>query len=385
MLGRWLALPFAGLIISQLAGAAGAAAAMPACGNGNPLYGIAATSARNIWAVGECSGAWTRTLIERWNGRAWKRVASPNPGRAADRYDDLNDVAAVSKTRAWAVGQWGSPSYPRALILSWNGSSWRQAQSPSPGGRSGTNELYGVAATSASDAWAVGDSELGKPNSPVETLILHWTGHAWRRVPSPHPGPTSSLDAVTAVSGTDAWAVGFYRGNSGAAHTLTEHWNGKRWRQVPSPDLQGCVTTDLADVSAAGRSSAWAVGFCDVAGSQTVSERWTGSAWQLMPSPDPGTNASALGSVIDVAAQSIWATGYYSDPTGPTHALLLRWTGTAWQQTPVLGVGTTTFSVGPIAAVSRTDMWALGTVGAAGHDLVLRWNGTAWRRVTGPG
>ena len=62
------------------AGAAGAAparsfgpsASLPVFGF---LNGVAATSARNVWAVGGTNGG--KTLIVHWNGSAWRRVPSP--------------------------------------------------------------------------------------------------------------------------------------------------------------------------------------------------------------------------------------------------------------------------------------------------------------------
>ena len=61
----------------------------------------------------------------------------------------LSGVAATSASNAWAVGSTGSP---KALILRWNGTAWKQVPSPAPAG----SRLSGVAATSASNAWAVG-------------------------------------------------------------------------------------------------------------------------------------------------------------------------------------------------------------------------------------
>ncbi len=49
----------------------------------------------------------------------------------------------------------------------WNGSSWTE-QSPS-----GSGELFGVAALSATDAWAVGTTPDG------DALIERWNGSAW--------------------------------------------------------------------------------------------------------------------------------------------------------------------------------------------------------------
>src|ERR1700722_4471394 len=45
------------------------------------LYGVAAVSAKNAWAVG-CSGVCGRggkTLLLHWNGATWSQVTSPKP------------------------------------------------------------------------------------------------------------------------------------------------------------------------------------------------------------------------------------------------------------------------------------------------------------------
>jgi hypothetical protein len=131
-----------------------------------------------------------------WNGTAWKQVPSPKPSPGASSV--LYSVAATSASNAWAVGTTEFAS-AKTLILHWNGTAWKRVPSPSP---AFNNILYGVAASSASNVWAVGYAENA-------TLILHWNGTAWRRVPSPNPGSEgSSLFGVAATSARNAWAVG---------------------------------------------------------------------------------------------------------------------------------------------------------------------------------
>jgi hypothetical protein len=68
--------------------------------------------------------------------------------------------------------------------------------------------LDGAAATSAGNAWAVGFFTSGSGHA---SLIEHWDGHAWARVPSPSPGGPGSfndLAAVAAGSASNAWAAG---------------------------------------------------------------------------------------------------------------------------------------------------------------------------------
>ncbi len=72
------------------------------------LAGVAATSARNAWAVGSQGN---HTLILHWDGRAWKRARRPRIAGV------LDSVAATSARNAWAVGAIGS----KTLILHWNG------------------------------------------------------------------------------------------------------------------------------------------------------------------------------------------------------------------------------------------------------------------------
>jgi hypothetical protein len=184
------------------------------------LYAVAATSSGNVWAVGQTSPPgdddepdWN-ALIMHWNGTSWKRVPSPSPGTGAT----LSGVAAVSARSAWAVGTAG---YHKTLILHWNGKAWRRMPSPSPAGP-GTLALSSIAAASARSAWAVGYSS-------GSTLILHWNGTAWTRVPSPSaPSSTSYLWGVAATART-AWTVGAaYR--SGVPRALILHWNGTAWK-----------------------------------------------------------------------------------------------------------------------------------------------------------
>jgi hypothetical protein len=64
----------------------------------------------------------------------------------------------------------------------------------------------------------------------------HWNGTAWRLAASPNPAGSSdaSLTGVAAVSASDAWAVG-YSWNGSVTSTVAEHWKGKKWVLVTAP------------------------------------------------------------------------------------------------------------------------------------------------------
>jgi hypothetical protein len=133
----------------------------------------------------------------------------------------LYAVTAVSARGVWAVGgtNWFSPSHP--LAQHWNGRSWTQVRTPSPAG----GELTGVAATSASSAWAVGWTGPASEGTGQRTLVEHWNGRTWSRVPSPNPpGSTASfLKGVTVISADSAWAVGSSTVD-GLSKTLVLYW-----------------------------------------------------------------------------------------------------------------------------------------------------------------
>ncbi len=57
----------------------GQAAAIPR----GALFGVAAVSARDVWAVGSFGETTNKTLIMHWNGRALEPGRQPEPGRSA--------------------------------------------------------------------------------------------------------------------------------------------------------------------------------------------------------------------------------------------------------------------------------------------------------------
>jgi hypothetical protein len=194
-------------------------------------------------------------------------VLVPSPSQSG-----LDSVSADSPSDAWAVGSYFPGKTERTLALHWNGTIWMRVPTPNPGGGT-VAELTGVSALSSSDAWAVGDYIAGNQQSP---LIVHWNGHIWSQVPS--QGPASGLTGVTALSASDAWAVG-----TDMAGTLVLHWNGHTWSQVPSSS-PGSAAGSFAGVSADSPSDAWAVG-CDCAetkhgGVHTIILHWNGTRWQ---------------------------------------------------------------------------------------------------------
>ena len=141
-------------------------------------------------------------------------------------------------------------------------------------------------------------------------------------VPSPSPTTAgNTFNAVAAISGTDAWAVGFQNENQlNGARTLTEHWDGARWNVVSSPNpgstprCQGANTGNILNaVAAVSSNNVWAVGFSFDCSSdlKPMILHFDGVKWSVLKSPPLGTNDnSALNGITAIAADNIYAVGY---------------------------------------------------------------------------
>ena len=294
------------------------------------LQAVAAVSPNDVWAVGFYSDRLTQTqraLLEHWNGFVWDQRESP---KISSFGEFLQAVAAVSTNDVWAVGAYGngSPYNDQALIEHWDGSRWNVQPSPSIGM---SNKLQAVAAVSPNDVWAVGSvSVLG--NS--QTLIEHWDGSNWTRVPSPNIEASdgssdniiASLNGAYAISSTDVWAVGSYIVPGSTYRTLIEHWDGSNWTRVPSPSIEA-YDSFLYGVSGLSSSNIWAVGYYASTESSdpespklwTLILHWDGTTWSVLPSANPGTVGNTLVSISAVSSGDVWAVGRsrYSRAAGP--------------------------------------------------------------------
>lgn len=355
----------------------------PSPNNDATLNGVAAVSANNIWAVGyyfsssisQSGSGGSQTLIEQWNGTQWSVISSPN---SALPNNELTGVAAASAKNVWAVGYDSDNTTTQTLIEQWNGAKWSIIPSPNPG--SSSNYLFGVAAVSASDVWAVGGDESG--TSGERTLVEQWNGTKWSVVPSPNVGTgVNRLNAVTTISASQAWAVGVSV-NGAPYQTLTEQWNGTKWSVVSSPNQIGNGV--LAGVAAVSASDVWAVGSDDRG---ALTEHWNGTKWSVVSSPEPGSGGNAFNAAAAVSTSDIWAAGYSFTKTGIQQTLIEQWNGTKWSVVSSPNAGSSGNILNAVAAVSANDVWAVGysfTNTGVQQTLIEQWNGTKWSIVSSP-
>jgi hypothetical protein len=340
------------------------------------LYGVDAVSAGDVWAVGTQAGPrQISTLVEHWDGTSWSVVPSPNPGGGAAE-STLNAVDAISANNVWAVGSFRLSGRTHTLVEHWNGTSWRRVPSPNPpGGRYGSL-LTSVSAASADNVWAVG--YVDPPGADeAHTLAMHWNGGSWSIIRTPfRQGVERGFFGMSAGSSSSAWAVGTtIDPQSGRAKALVEHWNGQRWHQAPivSPSLSYNV---LYGVSVVAPGNAWAVGEFDDDTFQyrTLVEHLSGGSWHQVRPPGLG-RAGALSSVSGDGPDDVWMVGWLV-----SGSVLEHWDGQSWSR--FRGPGSDVNFLDAVTTHGTTATWAVGLAFRGGSVVPFeeRWNGRVWTR-----
>jgi hypothetical protein len=305
------------------------------------LGSISAASATSIWAVGTfLDGHSTfQPVVLHWNGLRWSQQTVPPVSGGS-----LNGVRAVSASDVWAVGSAGGGA---ALILHWDGSGWKRVPSPDPGSGA-SDDLLGVAATAHNDAWAVGERFVFPPATAAGRASAAGRG------PVPPPGagfPGAAWHPARAAASGDT--------------TLIMHWNGSAWQRVPSPRLAAMGT--LMSVAASSAGNAWAVGSAPSSQGDTTTTltlHWNGSAWSQVPTPGPSASGSALAGVAVTSASNAWAVGFVNSDTGGQQALLLHWNGSGWATAATPGAAGAV-GLSAVAAQSAGNAWAVGFSGGS--------------------
>jgi hypothetical protein len=261
-------------------------------------------------------------LSERRGPAAWKSLPTPSPPTCGW----LDSVVTLPRHRASAVG-YQTTRTGKTLTLTefYNGSRWTIEKSPSPGS---TAELFGVTATKTGTVWAVGFSATA--SSVIHSLVLKRTASGWAQVAAPGG---AELHGVTVTPSGQVWAVGSqFDGDLLAQTTVTMRLGAQGWQVVPSPSPGEANSSYLDAVAVGPRSTLWAVGWYfdpSTGAPKTLTERYTSGRWSVVPSPSPGSAADWLYSVAATSGGGAWAVGGYTG-SRCERALAEQFTGGAW-------------------------------------------------------
>jgi hypothetical protein len=318
-------------------------------------------------------------------GADWQIVASPNSG---NQPNSLNAVAAVAENDVWAVGASSSSDSfsSRTLIEHWNGTGWSVVRSPNPGAT--FNVLTAVAVVSANNLWAAGYSAN---NTTYSTLVEHWNGTKWTVVPSPNgfngAPQFNFLSGIAVVSAHDIWVVGSFFNDED--NTLTLHWDGSTWSVVPSPNGGLETNNGLSAVTAIAANDVWAVGSFQSeavgAEARTLTLHWNGTAWSIVPSANDGVEGNFLHGIAAVSSSDIWAVGRVEN----VDTLALHWNGAAWSVVSTPAIADSGFAdLRSAVALSTDAVWTAGSffqnTFSRDRTLTELWNGSAWSIVRSP-
>jgi len=322
-------------------------------GDFNSLNAVAALSSTDVWAVGQfriyAQNDYDQPLAEHWNGTKWKVIPTPTPSKPIDI---LWGAAAISSDDAWAVGyerDVGSGYY--TLIEHWDGNQWTIVQDATYQGW-----LTSVAAVSSNDVWAVGSTDY-----VGNGLIEHWDGTTWTEMTLRSP---SFLRAVTAISENDVWAVGQKPRNGDGDHTYAVHFDGTGWSHVhtPSPLRQHDIDQNwLTSVTALATGDIWAVGVVRDPDygilDRTLTEHWDGNQWNVVRSRRLGHDVgNDFWAATALASKDIWSVGSVgNDPD--FHSLSEQWDGTSWSRIKTDSSGVL---LGLAGVSSTPELWSVG-------------------------
>lgn len=274
----------------------------PASSRSSVLNDVSCTLTTNCLAVGErtiATGA-TRSLTERWNGKAWAIVSSANPQDAT--YVDLNAVSCAGSS-CEAVGFTSARTFHDvALAEHWNGRTWTVQAVARPS--TASLELGSVSCRSASWCLAVGHTVGARVGT---SFAERWNGARWSLITAPKQagGQTTFLRSVSCTSTHSCVVVGDVAAASGTSTTLALQWDGATWSKIATPNVAHTTTDILESVDCMTGVSCVAVGV-DAAsskGDKTLVERRSGASWTVMASPNPSGAASSQVVAVSCTAQ----------------------------------------------------------------------------------
>jgi hypothetical protein len=310
--------------------------------------------------------------------------ASSRRGREVPPHgDDAGDPAAPRfRHKRW----FGVAAFAGALVMIGSVASAATGWSVVTVPQTGNNTiLTGASALTSTNAWAVGEQFGAAGQAPPPPVSYHWNGTAWSLVATPILGVSSSLLSVSASTPTDAWAVGMSVLGRHDDGTLMEHWNGTAWSVNSSLVVTG-YTAELTGVVDLSPTNAWAVGEAN----GSLLEHWNGSTWSEAAIPDPDFTPGTDDSISASSASDIWVVG--STLNAATDEFVpeaLHFNGTAWSVVPMPQAGTNTSTIGAVTDISATNAWAVGedigaTSAVGGSTLIEHWNGSSWSIVPSP-
>jgi hypothetical protein len=357
-----------------------------ATGGFRVLDAVAGTGPDDVWAVGGTMTGPVRghALVFHRSSAGWRQIPVPSPGTTAS----LLSVDSAAPGDVWAVGYRcarascaGGGFGERSLIERGSNGSWQAVPSPNPD--TGGDRLNAVAAISPTDAWAVGEA-FDEGIYLHQPLLVHWNGARWTAANAPRiPGEDVNMSGLLALSPTDVWAVGHgCLGGRGCGGTplirpVVLHYDGVRWAVVSTVRLTAAGSS-LQDIVGNGPADLTAAGWrarTRHGNSRPLGERRVNGRWRVGWAP-------AFGGILfgaDTAPGApVWTVGDRRS-RGGFRTLAVRRTPGGWRAVASPTPRGRMSSLSSVAVLSRHDVWATGP--SVSGPFLLHWNGARWSLV----
>ena len=404
------------------------------------LWGVMAISATDAWTVGQSSNF--SALALHWNGTTWQDESPANQDVV------LQDVAACGPGNVWADGFYYNDGIGPFLAADhWNGRSWTEYPIPDLPGMYDYVFPLGLTVDNSCEPWIAAYSNradrtayfhrdgsawqvsYGAPQAAViesysdalatlpgsGAILSAGTSIRFGKLPGPYaelnpvPSASSQLTAVPAsATRTGKTAAARYPGAAAAPATpgiasapatsatqaspgapaVPAMRYGAPLSVVRVPGPHGAIPGSKArpatpapsatSARSAGASARAAVPSCTAAPSCTTAAAWTPAT--LPPMRPQGS----LNGVAATTGGIAWAVGeQYQGLIAPGNPLVTQSAGGRWIRVPLRAVHWQGSLTG-VAAVSPTDVWAIGT-DVSGNPHILHGSGGIWSDVPFPG
>lgn len=386
------------------------------------LRKVVALSSNDAWILGSTArgnnfnGNTGRNfpLLEHWNGTAWSVVQTADTsalfkqllqkvGGGQVSYNvSLNDMAVLSDTNIWAVGEISvtkisklnqSPvpgvhlmmqSSGQPLIEHWDGKTWQIVASPGVNSNTpdplDSDQLTNISAISANDIWVVGTQAVqinlqqGNPPSSFPTsapLAEHWDGTSWTKRPLPSSFQKEGLSFanIQALSSNDVWSFG---------SAAVFRFSFVNINQV-KPTTPAIISAISKAISVTGSPSGWSAG-----SSTSHVVHWDGQNWNEMKLPNSLSKNTSLSDVAVISDNNIWAIGSNIDPKNKQKdgvAVIYHWDGSVWSSVAGAPGMDPKSSLVSISVIAPDNLWLLGST-SKNQPLMEHWDGKAWSVVS---
>ena len=217
-----------------------------------------------------------------------------------------------------------------------------------------------LTAVSGTRAWAFAAAQNGK----VKPTAWHLAGGAWSEVAFPGRGG-EIVGSAGSTSAGNAWAFTHNQFNS---RSRALHWNGSSWAAA------GSFTHPIGGSAVIGPRDVWVFGSALAFHDSLGARHYNGHSWVSVPSGHGLIAGSGL------SASNVWAVGGRQ---------VAHWNGHTWNRTSVASLlpkdtQLSQSALTGIYAQSAADVWAVGTGGRqdeGGPTVLLHFNGHSWSKV----